>query len=380
MPVGTNFDRDFFPEQDRDVTEKYLLGTTFESGYNEDGYYLTMVKHYQIYAADFIPLCLYQPQRGYTHQIVIEEGYVDGGKTYDQYILYEVHDVKIEKEGAPKQRRGKTVIFVKATIHLAPISNPTRYERGTDPYVEPWNRPPYNFKLGTVLEKEYAKDYFNTALQVPARQPLVNSAGVPLQVNYARPLTRISFSFNTVNMSIEQSFRKNGCVNTDQVLICGIWFYPYELKIDSIKCEQAQEIHQYVENENLITETINFWKNDVVLLADPVTFNRGYLNTGMHVRKNGGVHRLWTAVHNGITVMGTLEELMNLGVSYPQELTANLFLTPDGTGVTATDGSGVQIGSYKYGVVEEVIPFTGLFPTEPPFIWNKWTEVEPIEP
>lgn len=375
MPYGTDFDHDKFPDNDVDFSPEYLISQSFESAYNEDGYYLTLVKHYCIYASDFIPLSLYQPRQGYTHQVITEDGLIQDGKTYDLYILYEVKNVKIERVGAPKTRNGRTVIFVNVTLNLTPLSDPTRYERGTDPYVEPWDRPPYNFRLGTSLTKQYATDYFNTLSL--SREPLVNTAGVPLQVNLTRPLTRISFSFNTPDMPIESSLRKNGCVNSDTVKICGIWFYPYELKLEGIKIEQAQEIHQYYEDDVLVTETINYFKNDVVLLADPLTFNRIYLNAGMHAKKNGGVQRLWSAVTpQGLLVYDTLDALLAAGYANPQEVTTNLYLSQDGTTISSTP-------TFLYGVVEPVVPFNTLFgafglPTEPPFIWNKYVSVEPV--
>lgn len=382
MPVGTNFDYDSFPVEDRDFSEKYLVSQNFLSAYNEDGYFLTLEKHYRIYASDFVPLCLYQPRKGYTHQIITEDGYIEDNTTFDFYILYEVLNCKIERVGDPITRRGRTVINVKVTLNLCPISDPTRYERGTDPYIDPWDRPPYNFKIGTSLTRHYATDYFNTVANV--RAPLVNTAGVPLQVNLTRPLTRISFSFNTPDIPIENSLRKNGCVNNDRVLICGIWFYPYEVKLESIRVEQAQEIHIYQENDQIVTETVNYFKNDVVLLADPITYNRAYLNAGMHVKKYGGVHRLWSGLNSSNqTVYGTLEELLNLGISNPQEVTTNLYLNSAGTGLNFVNDA-IE-ANFLYGVVEEVTPFNLLFgtfglPQEPPFIWNRIIHTEPTEP
>ena len=358
--IGTNFDwRGNTIDDEPLLMEGFPL---FESGSVSDTWEITMVKMYQIFAEDFIALCLFQPKKGQTVRIGLD-GYI---------AWFQVDSVNVEREGSPFLRGSSTLIHVRVRVQLSLITSEESGE--SQQYTYPWDLPPYNFKLGTELLQQSAWDFFCTESADSAnwsRVPFVNTAGVPLQAEVTRPLVRMSFSFNLYDIDPNWVHIWTGKVNNDEVTICGIKFQPGMVKLESLSFEVCNDTIPS-EQENAEPEEIYYYKCDVSLLIDPQKFERKYLNVGVHIRDNNGkLRRLWTANNNGTIEFGSIDSV--IGYSNPEEVTDNMFLNAAGTDVSGIDSNTQrQTPTYRIGYLEETCPFSaenggiGL-PTEPPF-------------
>jgi hypothetical protein len=361
MPYGTVFDS---PYQTIDGEPMLLEGyPLFESGSNAEGYSLKMVKHYQIYASDFVPLCLYQPKRGQVYRLDLNEGAVRA--------WFSVENVSIEREGGPITRGDKTLVHVKVSIQMTLVQ--TGASGGSEPDPLPWELPPFGLKIGTELIEQSVWKYTSTAnpLNPVTDQPFVNTAGVPLQATTTRPLVRMTFSFNLQNILPAWVYLWTGKVNLNEVKICGIIFEPGQVKLESLGFEACKDVEESPDPNNparTITTPVNYYRCDVSLLIDPQKFERQYLNVGTHIIQDGGLHRLWSATSNGTSIYGTAADLA--AYDNAEEVSEMMFLNADGDGISPIQG-GQQTPTYRIGYIEELTNFAEIgLPTEPPFIWN----------
>lgn len=364
MPVGTNFDTATIPGLSNGVDEKMLISTSFESASNEDGYFLTLVKYYQIYSSDFIPLSLYQPRRGQYHRITLESGTDGDDNPFDLNIYYIIESVKLDRIGSPRIFNDKSIITVKVTIHLCPLTNSFQ-ESPSNPLL-PWQLPPYDFKLGTILTHHNASTFYRTGIASPSVQALLNTAGAPLNVSTTRPLVKMSFSFNLPLFNYLLIYNRIGYVNNDVVTICGITIDPFMVKLQSVNSESCYQDYVFIEDGVETSRTIHYYKISVVLILDPLSYLRYFHNVGTHFKKDNGIQKIWYGYINNQLVYNTLDYLKNNGCSSPQELMTNLFLNDAGTDLSPLDqNTGGQIPVYLPGIVEPLCPFQSLFGSEP---------------
>lgn len=346
--IGTDFDWRGNTIDDEPLLMKGF--PFFESGSVSDTWSISMVKMYQIFAEDFIALCLYQPKKGQTVRIELD-GY---------YCWFQVESVSVEREGSPFTRGDKTLIHVRVKTELSLVT--TEAEGGSSQYTFPWDLPPYNFKLSTELLQQSAWDFYSTVNQ--QREPFVNTAGVPLQAEVTRPLVRMSFSFNLYDIEPNWVHQWTGKVNNDTVKICGITFQPGMVKLESLGFEVCNDTVPS-ETEGAAPDPIYYYKCDVSLLIDPQTFERQYLNVGVHYIKNGQLRRLWTVNNSGTIIYGAIEDV--IPYPNPEEVTDNMFLNGDGTAISGFDSAGRQIPTYRTGYLEELVAFSDIeLPDEPP--------------
>ena len=370
MYLGINFDGGTYNIGDGDGDRPMLLDgyPVITGGSTGESYSITVEKVYEILSDHFIDLVLYQPKKGQPVCVQIPVQDASGG-TATAWGWFQTDSVSIQREGTPFIKRGLkngepenfTIIQVRVTLSL------TMLTRTMQDYVYPWDLPPYNFKLGTELLEQSAWDFLNTGEDEWAqeREPLVNTAGVPLQATVTRPLVRMTFSFNLYDIQPDWVYRWTGKVNNDFVVICGIGFEPGMLRLESLNFEVCSETPPSAGGAE--PEEISYYKCDVSLLIDPQKFERRYLNVGTHIRTPGGLRRLWCATHNGNLIYGTVDSV--IGFENAEEVSENMFLGPDGDNLMAIDpDTGRQYPSYRTGYLEETCAFSEIgLPEEAPF-------------
>lgn len=370
MYLGVNFDGGTYNLGDGAGDLPMLLDgyPMIASGSAGESWSVTVEKVYEIIADYFLTLVLYQPKKGQTVLVNVPVG----GNSGSAWAWFRVDSVNVQREGSQiiksGLRDGKpekfTIIQVRATLNL------TFLTAQTERYTFPWDLPPYNFKLGTELLEQSAWDFLNTGKDgwATEREPFVNTAGVPLQATVTRPLVRMSFSFNLAGIDPNWVHIWTGKVNSDGVMICGIWFEPGMVKLESLNFEICEDTPPAAGDQE--PEPVEYFKCDVSLLIDPQKFERQYLNVGTHIMKGGALRRLWCARHNGGVTYGSLDDVA--GYENPEEVSENMFLNEDGDGIEGFTDDGRQTPTYRTGYLEQTCPFSaenggiGL-PEEPPF-------------
>lgn len=318
MYLGIDFDHGYI----EDGGNKYRMLVSevpmLRSASNENSYSITMEKVYQILLRDFVALTLYQPKQG--QSIKLKVTLPNGTETPSvAYGWYQVDSVTCEREGSPMDLGSQKLIHVRVTIQMTLITPPNP-DIAVDPYTDPWDLPPYNFKMGTELIEDSVQQFYNAAHDTngdgyPDLEPFVNTAGVPLQATRTRPLVRISFSFNLPAFDPRWSYYWTGSINDGVVTICGITFQAGQVKLESVSMEVCHDEHEYEDIVNgetvTVTENVNYTRCDIVLLVDPQYmpfyntdteqteivhgFMRQYLNIGTNILRDDGLHRIWSA-------------------------------------------------------------------------------------
>ena len=360
MYLGVNFDGGTLDGQPMLLTNPPLL----TGGSTGDSYSVTYEKVYQILAEDYILLVLYQPKKGQTVRIALPIPDGQGGRAETVFGWFRVDSVSLQREGSQIVQGDSTIIHVRVTMNLTMVTADTEGE-----YTEPWRLPPYNFKIGTENLEQSAWQFYNTenidqVTGLPTLEPFVNTAGVPLQATTSRPLVRMPFSFNLEDIDPDWVYLWTGKINDDDVVICGIPFSAGQVKLESLSFEQMTETKQPTQEGGEPVD-INYYKADAVFLIDPQTFERQYLNVGVHIKSGGGLRRLWTANYNGTTVYGTIDTIFNF--QNPEEVSENMFLDSTGALLSGFGSDGRQIPTYRTGYLEELTDFGGVFPEAAPF-------------
>ena len=245
-----------------------------------------------------------------------------------------------------------------------------------DPCAQPAK--PYNFKMGSVSLDETPDEFYPCEGDIiepnGANSPLpfINTAGVFLEATRTRGLVQISFSYNVpmISFNINTCWQWIGKTNSSMITVAGITFGPRTLKIENLTFEYTRdELKDRFENPVVW----QYYRCDVVLTADPQSFNRRYLNVGTSIIRDKALNQLysWHNTSNGKREFGTYHEYPGgTGAEGLDAVTEPMFLTESGTGISPTDSTGRQIKTHRYGCMLIPANFALLgLPSLPPLMW-----------
>ncbi len=348
----------------------------FESARIADERTITMEKVYQITPAEFVPLVMSLPKKGRVHLID-----VDG-----VWCWFQIDSVGVERLSGllPSAVTGAATlradtILVRAELKMSLLKH------NADPAVPPWELPCYGFRAAPVTVRATPRLFYPTegdpilgtgAAASLAPSPLVNTAGVPLQVTGSRVLTRFSFNYNMRSTpgnyarALDCSWLWPGHPNASAVLFAGIEFPPLTLLFESFSFEYCEDPYSYSAvvdgSETVVSGTWLYLKCAVRLLADPRSFARNYVNAGTHRLGRRGIERLWQWTDDaGNLAFGSYADALSRADA--QEVSENLFLNEAGTAPSPPGADGRQIPTFRRGVLEEPYDFNLLgLPTEAP--------------
>jgi hypothetical protein len=146
--------------------------------------------------------------------------------------------------------------------------------------------------------------------------------------------------------------------------VAGMMYPPFMLRIDGLNGS--------IQNSKKPDGTIAFtyWKISVKLTADPKTFMRKYLNSGILARfgdEKSAPVPIWTASKGGTIKYGSREEMYNYNSDTMEQISEPMFLTSVGqinglSGGVLSDGKNPP--TYIEGMIEEPFDFMMVgFPT-----------------
>lgn len=348
----------------------------FDSARLAESRLVTMEKVYQITPAEFVPLIMALPKKGRVH--LVETGGV--------WCWFRIESVQVERLGSilPSAIAGNESLRANTFLVRAELKMEL-LRQNSGPGSPPWDLPCYRFRVTPAPLRATVRTFYPTAgdpllgtgaAASAAPMPLVSTAGLPLSAESSRVLTRFSFCYNleatgaNYTSALDWSWIWPGHTNALPVLFAGIEFPPLTLLFESFSFEVCGEPYSYTAvidgAQTEVSGTWRYLKCAVRLLADPLTFARNYLNIGVHRRTASGLERLWQWQDDaGRTVYGTYADA--LARTAAQEVTENLFLNADGTGVSAPGADGRPVPTYRRGVLEQPLDFNLLgLPAEPP--------------
>ena len=348
----------------------------FDSAHLAETRTIVMEKVYQISPEEFVPLSMALPKKGRVHLVMV------GGV----WCWFQIESVRLERLGTilPSAITGSGTVrentfLVRAELRMELL------RQNADPATPPWLLPCYKFRVTPVPLRSTVRSFYPTAgdpvlgLGATASllpMPLVNTAGLPLTAESTRILTRFSFCYNLESNSanyasaLDWCWRWPGHTNAAAARFAGIEFPPLSLMFESFSFESCEEGYSYTAvvdgTQTPVAGTWRYLKCTVRLLADPLTFARNYVNTGVHVRTSTGLERLWQwKGDSGETLYGAYADALSHADA--QEVTENLFLDAAGTGISLFGADGRPTPTYRRGVLEQPLDFSELgLPTDPP--------------
>ncbi len=291
------------------------------------------------------------------------------------FYYFVVDSISIDRDNPPMPGG---VFQIKVTTNLSML------KRGNNTIIAPWELAPFNYRSGSTKQEESISYFFpcegdilypgggNTAI------PFCNTAGVALEGQTSRGLTQISFSFNIrkSDFNIDNTWMWTNKTNSNQITVCGTTYGVRTLRIDSVNYEYCEDSITYMSGANEITREWEFYRCDIVMTADPNSFNRQFLNIGSHVVFGNTLQKLWTWTvsdneGNFLIYYGTYWQYLNSGATDGQEVTENMFLSSDGTSISGFWG-GIQIPTYRQGCVLIPVSFSSLqLPSGRPNLLNE---------
>ncbi|MBR2694621.1 MAG: hypothetical protein IKE69_10455 [Thermoguttaceae bacterium] len=348
----------------------------FDSARLADERSITMEKVYQIAPAEFVPLVMSLPKKGRVHLID-----VDGVWCWFQIDSVDVRRltglVPSSITGAETLRAD--TVLVRAELKMSLLKH------AADPAVPPWELPCYRFRAAPVALRTAPRLFYPTAgdplfgggaAASLAPAPLVNTAGVPIQADGTRVLTRFSFFYNMrataadYARALDCSWLWPGHCNASPVLFAGIAFPALTLMFESFSFEACDEPYSYPAvadgADTVVSGVWRYLKCSVRLLADPLSFARNYMNAGVHRLARRGIERLWQWTDDaGNLAFGSYADALSRADA--QEVSENLFLNEAGTAPAPFGADGRQTAVFRRGVLEEPYDFNLLgLPADPP--------------
>lgn len=241
--------------------------------------------------------------------------------------------------------------------------------------IAPWELAPFRFRVTSALFEETSTRFYPGVgdLVYPrgsyAPRPLVNTAGGFLSAKTTYALAKITFSYNVPADAFDPRlvWAPLGKINLNTTVVCGMTFPPRTLRLDALNAEFGSErAETNDENGNPTAVYWKFYRVDVALTANPRSYDQLYANVGAHIGVGGTPCRVWrwTDRTDGTARFGSYREYLASGALDGEQLSANVPLLPDGTGVS-------PVPTYRVGSPFEPVDFAALaLPAEPPSRWN----------
>lgn len=277
-------------------------------------------------------------------------------------FYYCVDDVEVTRRPPTATGRVQAV----ARIRLSLLS-------GGERDAPPWELPPYALRVSTKSIEETTSRFYPGVgdILVPRSSyspvPLTNTAGVRIPARTTRGVSLIEFAYNVPVSAFDSRlfWQAQGKINLLTVAVCGMTFPPRTIRLESFAMRYMTATTQTQDASGSTTETTwKYYRVDVGLLANPRSYDQLFANTGLHVKRNGKLSRIWRWTGSDGARYGTYKEYQASGSRDGEPIAEPAPLDASGENVA-------PVATWRVGSPYEPADFKALgLPTQGPTQWS----------